>query len=90
MNRQQAFEFLSTIAAVCGCSISNRIRPDSDWHVTPLSNFRTVKGESEALIYLGPHRVAAVIGQGPDNVKLAEKVVIKANQHKTEVSCANQ
>jgi hypothetical protein len=85
MNRKQAFDFLADIATVCGCEIENRIRTNGDWFVTSLSCFRAVHGDAgETLIFLGPHRVAAVISQERDHVKLAEMIVSKANQHKMQ------
>jgi hypothetical protein len=92
MNRQQAFETLEAIAATQGISIENRIRPNGDWMVTSLSCFRAVHSSDagETLIFLSPHRVAAVVSQSSDHVKLAEAIVAKANHGKLSERAACQ
>lgn len=84
MNRKQAFDTLATIASQQGISIENRIRPDGDWMVTPLSCFRVVEMHDESMIYLGPHRVAAVIGHGRKYALQAERIAVVANQGKAD------
>jgi hypothetical protein len=91
MDRKQAFETLEAIATTQGINIENRIRPNGDWMVTSLSCFRAVHGDAgETLIFLGPHRVAAVVSQSSDHVKLAEAIVAKANHGKLSERAACQ